>query len=100
MSGVADYQRSKAAHPTGKHRRTSGCMGERGYSADPRHDPHPTPRSSRFEAALAIGFGATIIALVVAVIIAQIHHAGLGWTGIAVIALAVLAIHEYKEAHQ
>lgn len=87
-------------YTTGRHRRTSGCLGERGYSADPRHDPHPAPRSSRFEAVLTIIFGATIIALVVAVIIAQIHHAGLGWTGIAVITLAVLAIHEYKEAHQ
>lgn len=87
-------------HTTGRNRRTSGCMGERGYSTGPRHEPRPTPRSSRFEAVLAIIFGATIITLVVAVIIAQIHHAGLGWTGIAVIALAVLAVHEYKEAHQ
>jgi hypothetical protein len=35
MSDITDYQRSKANHPAGRHRRVSGCMGER--STDPRH---------------------------------------------------------------
>ncbi|WP_010120197.1 hypothetical protein [Corynebacterium nuruki] len=108
MSDVTDYQRSKTNHPTGRHRRVSGCMGER--SADPRHTPYrdgcighldpqrdAAPGSFPFEAVLLIVGALAVVALVIALIISQAAHLGLGLTGVAVVAVIAFAIHTVKE---
>ena len=108
MSDVEQFHRSQANHPAGKHRRVSGCMGER--STDPRHTPYrdgcighldpqrdAAPGSFPFEAVLLIVGALAVVALVIALIISQAAHLGLGLTGVAVVAVIAFAIHTIKE---
>lgn len=108
MSDVEQFHRSQANHPAGKHRRVSGCMGER--STDPRHTPYrdgcighldpqrdAAPGSFPFEAVLLIVGALAVVALVIALIISQAAHLGLGLTGVAVVAVIAFAIHTVKE---
>jgi multisubunit Na+/H+ antiporter MnhB subunit len=94
---LTDYRRSASRHPAGKHR-ISGCLGERGHFADPRHNPPPPrPQSSDFEAVLAVLVVVAVVTFVVGILITQVWAAGLGLTGVALVALGVLIIHTLKE---
>jgi hypothetical protein len=104
MSDVEQFHRSQANHPAGKHRRVSGCMGERSHTPyrdgcighlDPQRDA--APGSFPFEAVLLIVGALAVVALVIALIISQAAHLGLGLTGVAVVAVIAFAIHTVKE---
>jgi hypothetical protein len=95
---------SQIDHPAGRDFRTSGCLGERGYSADPRHDPRPEPvpavEETDWEAVALVGMILVATGLVALIVACQLWKAGLGLTGVGLVGLTVLAVKAWREEKQ
>lgn len=98
------WLRSQIDHPAGRDFRTSGCLGERGYSADPRHDPRPEPvpavEETDWEAVALVGMILVATGLVALIVACQLWKAGLGLTGVGLVGLTVLAVKAWREEKQ
>lgn len=103
MTDLDQYKRSAAHHPAGK-RRLVGCLGERGHSADPRHDPRPEPvpavEETDWEAVALVGMILVATGLVALIVACQLWKAGLGLTGVGLVGLTVLAVKAWREEKQ